>query len=56
VSDGTATLYRIAPGAESAVMAAHLPHDTTSIAGDGKGGVWAVLFDTHEALHFTAPA
>jgi sugar lactone lactonase YvrE len=52
--DGTSSLWRIDAGAKTAVLAAHIPHDTLSIAGDGKGGVWVALFDVARMQHFSA--
>ena len=54
VVDGTSSLWRIDSGAETAVLAAHIAHDTLSIAGDGSGGVWVTLFDAARLQHFRA--
>ena len=48
------SLWRIDPGAKSAVLAAALDRDIHSIAGDGKGGVWLAGFDASRMEHFPA--
>ena len=48
------SLWRIDPGAKTAVLATSLDRDIHSIAGDGRGGVWVALFDAARMQHYPA--
>lgn len=54
LTDGSANLWRLSPGADLRLVATFPGQQAVSLAGDGKGGVWAVLFTAGTVLHFAA--